>query len=240
VATEEVYNALLLSVESPLNSWVLDLRASFHTTQIHEVLENYVAGDLGKVYLANGTVLDVVGLGDVCIRVHSDSVWKMQKVRHVPELKKNLISVGQLDKEGHSIHFDGGKWKVSNGARILDRGHKTSTLYMTTNNKDIVAIVDTNADSKLWHLKLGHMSEKGMKVLMSKGKLPKLKSVESDLCEGCIIGKQKKVSFVKVGKAPKLGKLELVHMDLWGPAPVASLGGSWYYITFIDDSSRKV
>jgi transposase InsO family protein len=29
-------------------------------------------------------------------------------------------------------------------------------------------------------------------------------------------------------------------MDLWGPTPMASLGGSRYYITFIDDSSRKV
>jgi hypothetical protein len=34
--------------------------------------------------------------------------------------------------------------------------------------------------------------------------------------------------------------LELVHTDLWGPAPVAFLGGLRYYITFIDDSSRKV
>jgi hypothetical protein len=85
---------------------------------------------------------------------------------------------------------------------------------MTMNSKDIVVVAVTSADSKLWHLRLGHMSKKWMKVLISKGKLPELKSVESDLCEGCIIGKQKKVSFVKVDKAPKLGKLELVHMDL--------------------------
>jgi hypothetical protein len=90
------------------------------------------------------------------------------------------------------------------------------------------------------HLRLGHMSQKWMKVLMSRGKLPKLKSVEPDLCEGCILGKQKKVSFVKADKAPKLGYLELVHTDLWGPAPMASLEGSQYYITFIDDSSWKV
>ena len=34
--------------------------------------------------------------------------------------------------------------------------------------------------------------------------------------------------------------LELVHTDLWGLSLVTSLGGSRYYITFIDDSSRKV
>jgi hypothetical protein len=48
------------------------------------------------------------------------------------------------------------------------------------------------------------------------------------------------VSFKKIGKAPKLEKLELVHTNLWIPSPVASLGGSQYYVTFIDDSNRKV
>ena len=61
-----------------------------------------------------------------------------------------------------------------------------------------------------------------------------------DMCESCILGKQKNVSFLKTGRTPKAEKLELVHTDLWGPSPVASLGGSRYYITFIDDSSRKV
>ena len=48
------------------------------------------------------------------------------------------------------------------------------------------------------------------------------------------------VSFLKTGRTPKVEKLELVHTDLWGPFLVASLGGSRYYIVFIDDSSRKV
>jgi len=34
--------------------------------------------------------------------------------------------------------------------------------------------------------------------------------------------------------------LELVHIDVWGKASVPSLGGSLYFVTFIDDSSRKV
>ena len=34
--------------------------------------------------------------------------------------------------------------------------------------------------------------------------------------------------------------LEMVHTDVWGPSPVSSLGGSRFYVTFIDDFSRKV
>ena len=78
-----------------------------------------------------------------------------------------------------------------------------------------------------------------MKMMLSKAKLSKLKYIDFDMCESCILGKQKNVSFLKTGRTPKAEKLELVHTDLWGP-PVASLRGSRYYITFIDDSSRKV
>jgi hypothetical protein len=57
---------------------------------------------------------------------------------------------------------------------------------MTTNSKDTVAVADTGVDSKLWHLRLGHMSKKGMKVHMSKEKLQELKSVKFDFDEGGI------------------------------------------------------
>ena len=35
-------------------------------------------------------------------------------------------------------------------------------------------------------------------------------------------------------------KLELVHIEVWVPSTVASLRGSNYYVTFIDDSTRKI
>jgi len=77
-------------------------------------------------------------------------------------------------------------------------------------------------------------------MLLSKGKLPKLKFINFDMCESYILGKHKKVSFLKIGRTSKAGKLELVHTDLWGHSLVASLGVLRYYISFIDDSSRKL
>ena len=54
-----------------------------------------------------------------------------------------------------------------------------------------------------------------------------------------VYGKQKRIRFFKVGNEKKTTKLELVHSDVWGPASIASLGGSLYYVTFIDDATRK-
>ena len=81
-------------------------------TPHQKIIHNYVAGDFGKVYLASGIALDVVGMGDVRILFPNGSVWLLEKVRHIPDLRRNLISVGQLDDEGHAILFVGGTWKL--------------------------------------------------------------------------------------------------------------------------------
>ena len=84
------------------------------------------------------------------------------------------------------------------------------------------------------------MSEKGMEVIHSKKVLPGLKCVNMGFYESCMYGKQKRVSFVKTGKEKKSKRLELAHTDVWGPSQVSSLGGSHYYVTFIDDATRKL
>ena len=166
------------------------------------------------MYLANGSALDVVGMGDVQILLPNGSIWLLEKVRHIPELRRNLISVGQLDDEGHAILFVSGTWKFTKEVRVLACGKKTGTLYMTSSPRDTIAVADASTGTSLWHRKLGHMSEKGMKMLLSKGKLPELKSIDFDMCESCILGKQKNVSFLKTSRTPKAEKLELVHTDL--------------------------
>ena len=49
----------------------------------------------------------------------------------------------------------------------------------------------------------------------------------------------RRVRFLRVRKKKKSEKLELVHTYVWGPAQVQSLGGSRYYVTFINDATRK-
>ena len=53
VVTEEVQDALLLAVHSPVDDWILDSGASFHTSSHREIMQNYVADDFRKVYLAD-------------------------------------------------------------------------------------------------------------------------------------------------------------------------------------------
>lgn len=57
-------------------------------------------------------------------------------------------------------------------------------------------------------------------------------------CECCIYGKLYRQPFIPGRSWRAKEKLQLVHSDLCGPTQVDSLGGSRYFLLFIDDFSR--
>ena len=57
------------------------------------------------------------------------------------------------------------------------------------------------------------------------------------ICKGCALGKNAKGCF---SNSRSKGPLDLVHSDLCRPMVVASLGGFYYYLTFIDDYSWNI
>ena len=79
-------------------------------------------------------------MGDVRILLPNGFVWLLAKVRHIPDLRRNLISIGQLDDEGHATLFVGGTWQATKGARVLAHGKKTNTLYMTSSPRETIAV----------------------------------------------------------------------------------------------------
>ena len=59
-------------------------------------------------------------------------------------------------------------------------------------------------------------------------------------CEGCIEGKQQRLPFSVEGATLATKPLEIVHFDVCGPMKTTSMGAAKYFVTFIDDFSRKV
>jgi transposase InsO family protein len=83
------------------------------------------------------------------------------------------------------------------------------------------------------------MSEKGLQVLAKKQLLPNIKGTSLMPCTHCLVGKQRRVSFHKSPQLRKTNILDLVHIDVC-TMNTKTLGGALYYMTFIDDHSRKV
>ena len=120
---------------------------------------------------------DIVGKGDVVVSLSNGLTLKLRNVRHVPKLKRNLISVGQLADGGMKTIFDDDVCKITKGAMVMADGKKEYTLYMTSGSRASISVASSELDAGVWHQRLGHMSEKRMKVMLSKDKLSALKSI---------------------------------------------------------------
>jgi len=64
-------------------------------------------------------------------------------------------------------------------------------------------------------------------------------SCRDGVCSGCVLGKHHRDSFEKRASWHASAPLQLVHSDLCGPLPVVSFSGCKYFLTFIDDFSRR-
>ena len=157
-----------------------------------------------------------------------------------------MISLGTLDSNGYGYKSEGGVLKVIKGAMVVMKGQKVEGNIYKLLGSTIVGGVNaaTTSDSRvddtlLWHMRLGHMSERGMTELHKRNLLKGVKSCKLDFYKFFVLGRRCRVGF-KSATHKTEGILDYVHSDVWGPVRVASMGGSVYFLTFIDDYSRKV
>ncbi|CAJ2637748.1 unnamed protein product [Trifolium pratense] len=94
----------------------------------------------------------------------------------------------------------------------------------------------------LWHKRYGHLNYRSLSDLNSKELvygLPKFKTKKS-ICEICVKSKHSRKPFVAEMPKRASGVLQVIHSDICGPFEAASLGGSKYFITFVDEYSRMI
>jgi hypothetical protein len=93
--------------------------------------------------------------------------------------------------------------------------------------------------SSLWHGRLGHLNKTGISFLSKASYIPKLSFSDHQFCEHCQYGKQVATPH-STSVSRESSPLDLDHSDICGPMPHQSLGGASYFVSFIDDATRKV
>ncbi|GKA87395.1 putative RNA-directed DNA polymerase [Tanacetum coccineum] len=224
------------------SSWILDSGATCHVATRKEYFSSYTPGDFGVVRMGNTGLSRIAGIGDICLKFDTGMELVLHNVKHVPDMRLNIISTGLLDEDGYHNSSGNGLWKVTLGSLIVARGKRESKLYMTHPkiSKSIVNAIDNDDMTELWHKRLGHMSEKGMSILSKKNVLSGVHDINLKKCSHCLAGKQTRRAFKSRPSFRTENILDLVHSDVCGPMKTKTLGGCSYFVTFIDDHSRKV
>ena len=78
--------------------WVVDTAASYHVTPYKDFFKTYKAGDFGTVKMGNTSSAKIVGIGDVQVKTNVGCSITLKDVRHVLDLRLNLLLGIVLDK----------------------------------------------------------------------------------------------------------------------------------------------
>ncbi|GJX31053.1 retrotransposon protein, putative, ty1-copia subclass [Tanacetum coccineum] len=177
---------LLMAVsEERFLEWIMNSSGSFHMTPKRGFLFDFKEFNGGTVLLGDNRACAIMGIGKVRVRTKDGSSFMLENVRYIPELKRNLISLGTLNREGYTMKLQNGRVKVIKGSLMVLSG---------TMKGNCVYSLDGWAKS-------GEAS---------------------------------------IGQHTTEGVIDYVHADLWGPSQVESMSGCRYFLSIVDDYSRRV
>jgi hypothetical protein len=230
------------SFVSNSKGWIMDSACTFHICPKKEWFSSLNLINGGVVLMGNDVACKTKGIGKICLKLHDGSARVLEEVRYVTDMKKNLIYVGTLKEKGYKITMENGTMKVIYGALVVMKATRQNNLYhlQETTIVRATATISNNSNKVIPdNNKLCHAGEKALQGLAKEGLLDSYTTEKFGFCEHCIFGKQTRVKFGTSVHNTK-GTLDYIHTDVWGPTKVPSLGGKHYFVTFVDDFSRRI
>ena len=201
--------------------------------------------------MGNDTKVATVAVGDYYLNFGRERYLLLKDCLYVPSIRRNLISVSSLVKDGYSILFNDSVI-IKLNKRFICSSTLMDNVYIINpvspslqqnelNNTNVLPCKRKEPSQMnqtyLWNLRLGHINLKLVSRLVQNGPLGSLGLQALLVCESCLEGKITRRPFTAKGYRAK-EQLELVHSDLCGPMTIQASGGFEYFITLIDDYSR--
>lgn len=239
---EQQFSVLAAADVNVINKWTwcLDSGATAHMccnknffVELNKHNEN--------IYLAGENCMVAEGIGKIEFEVDNCKVI-LQNVLYVPEMDGNFMSVCRLCENGYQIVFN------VNGAQVMDKNGnvmfhamKRQKLFVIEKENQQCFSAVTKNEVK-WHERFGHLNYRSLRELSSKNMVSGMKDVKFNSENPCKVCMKAKIHAKphKNSESRSSGILDKIHTDVCGPFNTDSLGGSRYFLTFIDDHSRRI
>jgi len=236
--------------EANHGDWAVDSGASQHMcNQKSAFTELTNLEDPVFIRVGNGSRVEAKFMGSVELKTQVRDQCKtvvLNNVLFIPELAENLLSVRRAASLGFNFHFGGNSVRVFSPTReLICEGNVRNGLFklnLVSQRDGEQGMLAQRSTANLWHSRYGHLGAQNLKKLQTKEMVKGLEGIDlthHSQCEVCAEGKQSQLPTVPDELKTKR-KLELVHSDICGPITPTTIMGGRYFVTFMDDYSRKV
>ena len=232
-------------------NWIFDSGSTSHVCYDRRMFSDLKTCKPFVIEIGDKSGVKAIGRG--CIRLVLSINGKprnavIKDVAYAPTMAFNLLSTRVMNREGGRSVFEENSCHVERGGKVVAEGEIRDGLYcLKTLSQACDPGTDPHthtvlaADMNLWHQRLAHVHVDGIRNMVRSGVV---EGVNIDTtkhvgkCKGCVYGKSSRAPIPKLNAHRASGILDLVHTDVCGPFPEESLGGSLYFVSFIDDCSR--
>ncbi|PKU85167.1 Retrovirus-related Pol polyprotein from transposon TNT 1-94 [Dendrobium catenatum] len=240
-ASTQQNRALAAASETSNNCWYLDSGATSHLTNSLDnmtISSPYQGSD--RVIIGDGRPVNIANSGAGLLPT-PDRKLKLSQILHAPSLRYNLLSISNLTKDNNiSVTFNpfGFVFKDLTTQQVLFQGPCHNRLYPIRNSfapPQPKALVSKKSPVP-WHQSLGHPHDRTLRLISSCNSHLKIIDIIHS-CKSCKESKCHKLPF-EYNASRTCKPLDLIHSDIWGPAPINSVQGYRYYLLFVGDFSR--
>ena len=100
----------------------MDSGCTFHMTPKREFLFDFQNLDGGKVLMGNDQTCNVARIGSMKFQLTDGSLRIIENVSWVPQLRRNLLSLGMFNSSGCTYKSEASKLKVAKGSMVVLKG----------------------------------------------------------------------------------------------------------------------
>jgi len=160
---------------SDKSEWILDTRVTYHVCPKRDWFSSFKNLDGCFTVMGDDHPWNVKGVGTVRIKMIDGIVQELKGVRHVPQLKRNLISVGALKMLSLVVSIWDSVLKMTKSSMVVTKGVRRNNLYYLKRIK-VTGQVETSISSddictQVWQMRLGYGEEKSLQPPAKKGSL---------------------------------------------------------------------
>ena len=226
------------------NMWYLDNGASNHMTGDRRYFTKINESITGKVKFGDDSRIDIKGKGSIEFVDLNGEPRVMCDVYYIPDLKSNIISLGQATEAGCDVRLKGECLTMHDrdGKLLVNAKRSRNRLYKVRMGiKDKTCLLTTEtSESTRWHERLGHINWETIKTMVQRELVVGVPQVTGNkrVCSSCLLGKQVRKTFPQATMYRANRALELVHGDLCGPITPSTRPGNKYVFVLIDDHTR--
>lgn len=224
---------------SKFNGWCIDSGATSHVCNNADLFKDMDTTIKESITVANGEKMKSEARGECTVTVVVGDKRRCIPVKHVmyaPQAPGNLLSVKRLTEQNLTVTFDKESCQILSKGEVVAVGKLHGELYKLQEEQLYNAQASSGLCIHEWHERLAHKNLRDIRKMQSEDLVIKPCTC-TKVCESCIKGKMTSKPFPKRSSATE-ELFDVVVSDVCGPLQVESIGGSRYFVTFIDVFSR--